>query len=165
MKTFVSILCAVLPASTLMLAGCHRKPPAPTVGPAYSQGIVVSQGRLVLPAVKGHPGAAYFTVDNENNAPATLLRVDVTGAHLAEMHQTSGGTMAPLAQLRIDPGQRAIFAPAGKHVMVFNLVPTLAPGGTSRIVLHFQDGRTASTPLRIEAAGGDMAAMDMGGKP
>ena len=167
MKTSVSILGIGL----LALSGCHRAPSEPT-GPtavtATSQGVVVSQARLVLPAVRGNPGAAYFTVSNQNGVPATLVRVDVAGAQNTEIHETSGGTMQSLARIRIDPGQQVIFAPAGKHCMVFSLAPALVPGGTGKIVLHFQDGTAISAPLRIEAAGGDMAGMagmDMGGKP
>ncbi len=164
MKTSVSILGTAM----LALSGCHHAPTVPTGVTATSRGIVVSQARLVLPAVKGNPGAAYFTVTNENGTPATLVRVDVAGAQNTEIHETSGGTMRSLAQVRIDRGQPVVFAPAGKHCMVFSLAPALAPGGASKIVLHFQDGTAISASLRIEAAGGDMAGMagmDMGGKP
>ncbi len=161
MKMSVSILGITM----LVLSGCHHQPAAPNGGSTYSRGIVVSQARLVLPAVKGHPGAAYFTIGNENDAPTTLVQVEIAGVQSTEMHETSGGTMQSLPLVHVEPGQHVIFAPAGKHVMAFNLAPTLAPGRTGRIVMHFADGKSTSAPLRIEAAGGDMAGMDMGGKP
>lgn len=161
MKTSVSILVAAM----LALTGCHHRHHAPTSA-AAADTISVSEARLLLPAVKGNPGAGYFTLANATNAPVTLVGVDITGAQKAEMHETSGGTMQPLAQVAIAPGAQVSFAPAGKHVMAFNLVPTLTPGGSSTIVFHFQDGKTLSAKLRIEAAGGgsdDMAKMNMGG--
>ncbi len=166
MKIPVSILSAV---AVLALAGCHRHHHAPAKhAAAASTGIVVSQARLVLPAVKGNPAAAYFSLANEGKVAVTLVGVDVVGAQKAEMHETSGGTMQPLAQVGVDPGQRAIFAPGGKHVMVFSLAPNLTAGGSSEIVLHFQGGKTTSAPMGIEPPGdgaGDMAGMNMGGKP
>lgn len=169
MKTSVSMVAAAMfgplvMAGVLTVGGCHRQPAAPIGGPAHQPGIDVLQARFVLPAVKGNPGAAYFTLGNDTAAPATLIKVDIIGAKNAEMHETSGGTMQQLSQVRIEPGQRAVFAPAGKHVMAFSPSPTLSPGGSSEIVFHFADGKTKSAPLRIEAAGSDMAGMNMGGK-
>jgi copper(I)-binding protein len=156
--------------AALALAGCHHH--HHTTRTVTSPGIVISQARLVLPAVKGNPAAAYFTLANESHAPATLVGVDITGARKTEMHETSGGTMQPLSQVLIYPGRQVIFAPGGRHVMVFDLVPTLTTGGTSEITLHFQDGKTASAPLRIDSVGSEsagdmapMAGMAMSGKP
>jgi copper(I)-binding protein len=167
MQTSVSIPVSALAGALLALSGCHHRSTATGVT-ASPPGMVVSQARLVLPAVKGNPGVAYFTLSNENNVATTLVGVDIVGAQQTEMHETTGGTMAPLAQVRIDPGKRVIFAPGGKHVMAFNLGPSLNSGGTSEITFHFQDGKTTSAPLRVEPPGdgsGDMAGMDMGGKP
>jgi copper(I)-binding protein len=175
MKTSVSILAPAILAAMLALSGCHHHRAAPAGSTANSPGMVVSQARLVLPAVKGNPGGAYFTLGNENSVPTALVSVDIVGVQKTEMHQTSGGTMGVLAQVGIDPGQRVIFTPGGKHVMAFNVAPSLTPGGSSEIIFHFQDGKTTSAPLRIEAAGdgsggsssmgGDMGGMNMGGKP
>ena len=166
MQTSHSIPLSALAGAVLLLSGCHHRT-AQANATTATPGMVVAQARLVLPAVKGNPGAAYFTLANENHSSTTLVRIDIVGAKQTEMHQTSGGTMAPLAQVRIDPGQRAIFSPAGKHVMAFGIAPSLTPGGSSAITFHFQDGTTTSAPLRIEAAGdamGGMAGMNMGGK-
>ena len=168
MKTADAILAATLLAPMLALGGCHHRAVSQSTVTAAPPGIVVSQARLVLPPVKGNPGAAYFTVGNESSAPARLVRVEIVGAQKTEMHQTSGGTMGPLPQVDIAPGQRVIFAPGGRHVMVFGLAPSLAIGGSSQIIFHFQDGKTTSTPLRIDAAGDGMtgmAGMNMDGKP
>jgi len=129
--------------------------------------MVLSAGRLVLPAVTGNPGAAYFTLANQGNAPAVISTVAIDGAAQAEMHETTGTSMQPLPTVAIRAGGSAIFAPGGKHVMVFSLAPRLAPGTSTQITLTFSDGSKLSGPLKIEAAGasasdmGDMAGMKM----
>jgi copper(I)-binding protein len=137
--------------AVLSLAGCHhRQTPAGGV-PRISKGIVVSQARLILPVVRGNPGAAYFTLDNQGDAPATLVSIDIAGIKSTEMHETSGSGMRRLASVVIAPGSRVMFAPSGKHVMAFGASPDLIPDGASALTLHFQDGKITSTPLRIEA--------------
>ena len=123
-------------------------------------GMVLSAGRLVLPAVSGNPGAAYFTLVNQGPTAAIINAVAVDGAAQAEMHETSGGTMAALPTMAIRAGGSAIFAPGGKHVMVFSLAPRLAPGTTTQITLSFTDGSKLSGPLKIESVGA--SASDMG---
>ena len=130
--------------------------------------MVVTGGRLVLPAVPGNPGAAYFTLVNQGHAAAILKSVAVDGAGQAEMHETAGDSMQPLPALSIRAGGSVILAPGGKHVMVFALTPRLAPGSSTHAILVFSDGSKLSTPLSIEAAGGmapggmgDMSGMKM----
>ncbi len=166
MQTSVFLPVSALAAAALALSGCHHRA-APAGATAMTPGMVVSQARLLLPAVKGHPAAAYFTLGNENNLAATLVRVDVDGVKQTEMHETVGGAMTALSQVRIDPGKNVIFSPAGKHVMAFGIAPSLTPGGASAIIFHFQDGKTTSAPLRVEALGDGMGSgmVGMGAKP
>ena len=141
----------------LALTGCHHRRATLPAATATVPGIVVSQARLVLPAVAGHPAATYFTVANEAHSPATLVGVDIGGVRKTEMHQTSQGTMQELSDVRIDPGKSVIFAPGGKHVMAFDLSPGLTRGGIQEITLRFADARTVVAPLRIETMAGEAA--------
>ena len=150
------------------LSGCHHhKAPPPPSPPLANAGLVVSAGRLVLPAVSGNPGAAYFTLVNQGHTAVIINAVAVDGAARAEMHETIGDTMAPLPTIAIRAGGSAIFAPGGKHVMAFSLAPRLAPGTSTQITLTFTDGSRLSAPLKIESVGasasdmGDMAGMKM----
>jgi len=120
---------------------------------------LVSGGRLVLPAVPGHPAAAYFTIANQSTTPATITAIAIDGAGKAEMHVTKGGAMEPLAKLELAAGETALFSPGGRHVMVFDLAPKLVSGGTTDISFTFADGRKLSAQVQIEGAGGS-AAMD-----
>jgi copper(I)-binding protein len=149
-------LCAALAVS-----GCQQQAQQPAdPSPEAKPGLALSEGRLVLPAVSGRPAAAYFTLSNGGPAPAVLAAVHVEGADKAEMHETKGGSMAPLASLEVKVGETVRFEPGGKHVMAFGLKPELAAGGTSEMTLTFADGDKLSAPLKLEARG---EAADHGG--
>lgn len=166
MKRFAPLLLAV---SFAALAACGQQTPteAPaSAAPEAKPGLALTEATLVLPAVKGNPAGGYFTLVNTGDKAVTLAAVSVSGAARAELHETKGGAMAPLANLAIKPGETVKFERGGKHVMVFDLDPKLAPGGASEITLTFADGDKVSAPLKLVAAGAamdDMAGDDMAG--
>jgi copper(I)-binding protein len=146
------------------LAACHHSQvPAPAPVPAAQSGIVITSGRLVLPAVSGHPGAAYFTLANQGQAAATVSSISIAGADKSELDETTSTSMQPLPTLTIPAGSSVILAPGGKHVMVFALQPGLAPGGTADMTIGFSDGSKLAVPLSIQSPGGmyDMSGMQM----
>lgn len=149
-------------AALLALAACQQQPAqqeAPAAAaPEAKPGMALSAGRLVLPAVKGNPGAAYFTLENTGSGVVSLAAVAIEGAGKAEVHQTMTESMTPVDQLDIDPGSAVDFKPGELHVMAFELDPKLAAGGKTGITLTFADGDKLSGELAIEAAGA--AAMD-----
>ncbi|WP_337192558.1 copper chaperone PCu(A)C [Novosphingobium silvae] len=158
-------------ALALALGGCGKAPDSPTQtneatvsGPDAKPGLAASDGKLVLPVIAGRPGAVYFTVRNDGSVPATLAGVHLAGASKAEMHQTKGGSMAPVESLPIDPGASVVFAPGGLHVMAFGLSDSVKAGGTTEMTLTFSDGDKLSMPLHVEAMGSEGAGgHDMGG--
>jgi copper(I)-binding protein len=140
------------------LAACgsqQQSSTAPASGPA--EGVSVSDGRLVLPAVKGNPGAVYFTVHNDSGNPATLQAVEVEGAGDAMMHETitiSGHSeMREVDKVEVPAGGEVAFAPGGKHVMAMDLKDELKPGGTTDVTLSFASGEKSTFPAEIFAAG------------
>lgn len=156
MKRFAPLFLAI---SLTALSACNQQPAkdeATSAAPEAKPGLALTEGSLVLPAVKGNPAGGYFTLVNNGDKAVTLAAVSVTGAARAEMHETTGGSMAPLAKLEIKPGETVKFERGGKHVMAFYLDGTLAVGGTSEITLTFADGDKVSAPLKLEAPGGAM---------
>jgi copper(I)-binding protein len=167
--------------SVLVLAACHGQAPdpaakhevavapgpTPSVGPSPLQPLMpmpaVSGARLVLPAVPGHPGAAYLTVRNPGRKGLTIDRIAIAGAASTQMHETKGGAMAETPLVAIAGGQSLAFAPGGHHVMVFGIGPTLTAGRNATITVHFDDGKVVVAPLKVEKMGGDddMAGMKM----
>lgn len=130
---------------------------APAV-PDAKPGLALSDGRLVLPAVKDNPGAAYFSLANSSDKPAEIAAVDVAGAGMAMLHETMQmdgySTMNEMKSPAIQPGETLVFAPGGKHVMVYKLPEALKPGATVEMTITFADGDKLSAPLAVEAPGG-----------
>jgi copper(I)-binding protein len=163
--------CTVTLLAALALAACQQQPqPQPKqseAAPEAKPGIAVSDGVLVLPVVKGNPGAAYFTVANGGDTPTSLAAVAVGGADKAEMHETRGGAMEALKSVDLKPGETVRFERGGKHVMVFGIADTVMAGGRVEMTLTFAGGDKVSAPLKVEAAGGggmaDMPGMGHGG--
>jgi len=157
-------------AAVLSLAGCKGSAPAPeasqaaAAGPDAKPGLALVDGRLVLPAVSGNPGAAYFTLDNQGKAIASIAAIRIKGAAKAEMHQTLDGQMKPVDRADANPGTALKFEPGNLHVMVFQIDPQLKAGDTTEMTLTFADGDKLSAQIKVEApgAGGGMAGMDMG---
>lgn len=137
----------------LSLGACRQAgSPAEQEVPGKAE-LTVTGGRLVLPAVSGNPGAAYFSLANGTKDPASLAAVTVAGATKAEMHETDGGSMTPITVLNLGPGATAAFQPGGKHVMLFGLSKSLKAGDTAKITLNFSGGKEAVGELKVEAAG------------
>jgi len=133
-------------AAGLIVAGCQQKAE------------VTADGAWVrLPAVAGNPGSAYFTVHG-GSQPATLLTVTAPFAVRSELHESmkgSGGmmSMAPLKQVDVAPKMAVSFAPAGKHVMLFDIAPTLQPGTKAPLRLTFADGKKIEIQAIVLGAG------------
>lgn len=147
--------------AALALSACQQQAAAPAdPNPDAKPGLTLNEGRLKLPAVKGNPAAAYFTLVNAGAAETTIAAVSIDGAGKAEMHETKDGAMLPMPSLAIKAGETVAFAPGGKHVMAFDLTDKLAAGTSAEITLTFADGDKLSAPLKVEAAG---AGADHGG--
>lgn len=155
------LLAIFVPVMALVLTGCQQ--PTETAAeknPGAKPGLSASDGMLVLPAVKGNPGAAYFTLTNGSSQAVTLAGVSLDAAESAEMHETKDGKMGSVDQVELAPGAIVKFAPGGMHVMAFNLKPEIAAGNSVEMTLTFSDGDKLSAPLKVEAAGAAM--MDHG---
>jgi periplasmic copper chaperone A len=140
----------------LALAACQQqaaKQDDPPAAPESKPGLTLSNGRLVLPAVKGNPGAAYFTLENTGSGAVSLAAVTIDGASKAEIHQTTSDSMMPVDSVDVDPRTPVDFKPGDLHVMAFELDPKLVPGGKTEITLTFADGDKLSATLAIESAG------------
>ncbi len=146
------------------LAACQQgKEPGAVPGesaaaaPDAKPGLSLSGGQLALPAVKGNPGAAYFTVTNNGPKPAVIAAVDVAGAGMAMLHQTitTNGktTMGMMADPEVKPGAALAFAPGGNHVMVDDVPDDWKPGAIVELTLTFSDGDKLSAPLTVVAPG------------
>ena len=147
-----------LALTTLALGGCNsKKVPAAGEMADAPEGISVTDARLVLPAVKGNPGAVYFTLHNDSKSAETIDSAEVKGAASAMIHQTEMANgmsgMHEMGQVTVPAKGTLAFAPGGLHVMAMDLGDTLSKGGTTDVTLAFKSGEKAVFPAEIVAAG------------
>ena len=153
-------------AATVVLGGCKAADqPAATASeaPAGIPGVTVAGARLVLPAVTGNPGAAYFALDNQSKDTVTIANVAVTGAGKTAIHTAD---MKVVDRAEADPRTTLTFAPGKVHVMVFDVSTDLKAGSETDLTVTFTDGGKVSVPAKIEAMGAAaMGGMDQAPKP
>ena len=154
MRTGAFAMSAVA-AMALGLSACGSRAPQPeaseaaAVAPDAPPGITLSDARIQLPLVSGRPAAAYFTVSQANGAPRKVVGVAVEMAGRAEMHETRGGTMAPVSEVEVGPGKTIKFAPGGYHVMLFDLDPKLRFTKDAELTVTFDGGDKASARAAV----------------
>lgn len=142
MRGFAGIVVAAM-----LVTGCQQK-----AEPVSADGAWVR-----LPAVAGNPGSAYFTLHGGTD-PATLLAVSAPFAIRAELHESMKGhegmmSMAPVKDVAVAPKAIVKFAPGGKHVMLFDIAPTLQPGTKAPLTLSFADGKKLEVHAVVVGAG------------
>ena len=142
-------------AAALLVASCSGEASQPTpseTANAVAENtptIALSDARVQLPVVSGRPGAAYFTLSQASGAPRKLVGVSVDLAGRAEMHETKGGSMAPVKEVALEPGKAIKFEPGGFHVMLFDLDPKLRFQKEVALTITLDDGgkATAQAPV------------------
>lgn len=132
-----------------VMTGC-TSPDTPTVEQAWVR----------LGAVPSRPSALYFTLHG-GPLPVTLIGVTTDVTVSSEMHESmaKGGmtTMAPLARLAVPARADIVFAPGGRHVMLFDVNPGIKPGGRRPVVtLSFADGQRLVTTAIVVGPGQPM---------
>ncbi|KPL67620.1 hypothetical protein SZ64_05535 [Erythrobacter sp. SG61-1L] len=162
----VRIAAAALSLASLGLAGCQQEAAEPTAAsgqegaeaaPEAPAGIEISNGSLMLPAVKGNPGAVYFDLSNKGESDISIVGVYVDGADSAMMHQTMKtdgmNSMKDMSEVPVPKGGSVKFEPGGNHIMAMDLSDTLTPGTSTDVTLTFANGDKASFTAAVRAAG------------
>lgn len=158
-SAFLAGIALALAGVGLAACGDSSQPtePATQAAPDALPGIAVTGGKLVLPAVKGNPGAVYFEVANNGDADTAIVGAFVDGAKEAMLHVSAEKdgvmTMDHLDQVPLPKRGMVSFARGGNHVMAFELADTLVAGGTTEVTLTFANGDKATFDAEIVAAG------------
>jgi periplasmic copper chaperone A len=113
-----------------------------------------------LPAVRGRPGSGYFDYRIEGDRGA-LVSVSSPQAGRIEMHETMTGAhnmseMRPLARITVRDGETLSFTPGGRHLMVYDLAPSVAAGDRVELILHFERGEPVTIRATLQPVGGDI---------
>ncbi|MEO6386745.1 MAG: copper chaperone PCu(A)C [Croceibacterium sp.] len=148
--TRVAWMAMALGLATAGLAGCGDAPAVVDSGPKAPDGVTVTNAKLMLPAVKGNPGAVYFDIANSSQKNMMIRAASVDGAGSTMMHT---GDMQEVAQVDLAPGSTVKFEPGGQHVMASNLADTVVAGGKADVTVTFVGGTKVVFPADVHAAG------------
>lgn len=127
-----------------------------TLGACQPHDITIDKGYVRLPAVKGQPAAAYFTLHGSGK-DNTLISIATEYAIRSEMHESMkmGGmsSMKPVDHLPLPADGTLEFKPGGKHLMLYDVNPEIVPGRTLALTFTFSDGTRLEYPALVIAAG------------
>jgi len=142
-----------LAVAALGPAGCSEAPEQAAES-AAPEGIAVTNARLMLPAVKGNPGAVYFDIANTGSENRVIRAASVAGAKSTMLHATAdGGEMQEAAQVMVPAGGSAKLEPGGDHLMAMDLADTVVAGGKADVTVTFVGGVKATFAADVRAAG------------
>jgi periplasmic copper chaperone A len=143
---------ATMLAACLVLASC---------GPQSGRQATVEDARITLPAVKGRPGAGYFTAE-ATALPEAIVAVTAPPPTRIEMHESmTSGTMASMQAIptaAFASGEPLVFEPGGKHLMLFDIDPAVKPGDTLPLTFRFAKAPPVTVQAEVQGPGGGHAA-------
>lgn len=143
----------------LGLAACNgdAETAATDAGAGASQGMSITNARLVLSPVAGNPAAVYFDLSYSGEQNLTVSSVAVEGAGMSMIHDY-GEAAGQMKMMEAQPivltaGTPVTFAPGGLHVMAMQPSADWQPGGTVNVTLTLSDGSSQSFDAQVRAAG------------
>ena len=120
-------------------------------------GVTIANARMVLPPVSGNPAAIYFDLTYAGDETVAFESATVEGAGTTMIHIISkdedGAHMMDHGPFEVAPGETVEFKPGELHIMVVDLAPEIAAGGTVPVTLAFSDGVSRSFQAVVRAAG------------
>ena len=119
--------------------------------------VTVEDARVTLPAVKGRPGAAYFTL-RTNAQPVRITGISSPRAERIELHEMSMAgnvmRMGPLKDTSFPADGELRFEPGGKHAMVFGVDPALRPDQSVPLTFTFEQAPSVTVQAEVRGPGG-----------
>ena len=146
----------VAPGPLALAATAAAAPAAPP--PARGVTVTAQYVRAVPPG--GTMTAAFMELYNPTASPRALIAAASPAAGRVELHShvDDGGVMRmrQVPRIEVPAGGMVSLAPGGLHVMMFDLVATLADGAEVELELSFDDGTQLSVraPVRAPAPRG-----------
>jgi copper(I)-binding protein len=140
-------LAHIAPVALLALAACH-----------HETKLSADHAWVRLPAVPGHPGAAYLIIHG-GPEPVRLIAVEADAAGSSELHESmkmgSGGMtgMKRLDGLDVPANSEVAFAPGGNHVMLFGLSGQVKAGDKLPLSVRFEKGQPLTIQAKVVGAG------------
>ncbi len=107
--------------------------------------------------IENRPGSGYFTLTG-GNEDVYLQAITSDYIQRIEMHESidkngmSG--MREIENVLVPSGGKVVFAPGGKHLMVWGIRPAMVERGTVDLKFVFSDGTRYLIPAKIQIIGG-----------
>jgi copper(I)-binding protein len=122
---------------------------------APEYGITLTGGWMRF-LISQRPAAGYFTLHNSGADEKVLVTADSPACQSLMLHRSmsQGGmeSMMMVEQVPIPAHGSLAFAPGGYHLMCMH--PSIHPGDTAHVTLHFADGGTLAADLAVRGATG-----------
>ena len=127
-----------------------------SVGSVHAADIDVTDAKLSL--LPGDlPGAGYFSITNNSDAPIVLVGAESDAFHMTEMHVSTNeegvARMQAIDEVEVAPGASFTFAPQGHHLMFMRRTQVLEEGDDVEVVLHFEDQQALPVSFTVVAPG------------
>lgn len=137
-------------AALLALAACGNPDP-----------LYVDGGYVRLNANPSGPSAAYFTIHG-GDSPVVLRDVTTDAAVRLEMHESKMengvASMAEIDTVDVPAGKKIVFAPGGKHIMLWQINPQAVAAGKMTFTFIFSNGERILADAVIENPDGSAPA-------
>ena len=124
--------------------------------PAWGQdgaAIFVQQPWARASILASRPAAAYLTILNKDDRPATLVALETPVAGRAEVHRTvkQGDVMkmVPAGPIEVPAGGSVRMEPGGYHVMLMDLERPIEVGQTFTLTLHFANASPIAVSVPV----------------
>lgn len=148
-------------AAVAAISACAPDADAPpsdsATAAAASNGLAVSNARLVLPPVAGNPAAVYFDLSYSGALGVSLESVTVEGAGMTMIHDYAENAgkmqMVMTDSVPLSADAPVSFAPGALHVMAMEPGAALAAGSTAKVTLTLSDGTSVTIDTPVRAAG------------
>lgn len=137
----------LVPLIVLMLSACGS-----------SAKVEVSDPVVALSPVSGRPGVAYFSL-HAKARPMKLLGITSPRVGRIELHDSgmAGGMMqmGPLKDNSFGSDGEMVFKAGGRHAMLFDVDPTVKPGGTIPLIFDFDNAPDLTVTVAVKAMGSE----------
>nr|WP_295372877.1 copper chaperone PCu(A)C [uncultured Sphingosinicella sp.] len=134
---------------TLGLSGCG--------GSGSEPHVTIENARVTLPAVRGRPGAGYFTAE-ASALPEAIVAVTAPPPTRIEMHESMAAgsmtSMRPIPSAPFEADRPIAFEPGGKHLMMFDIDPAVKPGDTLPLTFRFAKAPPVTVQAEVLGPGG-----------
>jgi copper(I)-binding protein len=123
-------------------------------GPA---GVSVRDGWMrALPSAV--PSGGYFTLQNKSGKTVILTGADSPACGMLMLHKSDdkGGmsSMSDVAEVPVPAGGSVSFTPGSYHLMCMDTKPSLKPGASVPVTLHFKSGEKLTVSFAVRNAAG-----------